>query len=165
MMTGPNKFTCQKPNYLLMNPQLRNTQEKYIDLTNIMSIKSLPQSEKVGIIEPLEFNEQIDYMKPFKSRFSYFRPKRHTPAINWTYDMNIFPVEGYTFAHCQSMWNIEIMTNSSGCSKYTIKYIGKFDAQKSLGRIREQTVQKEEGERFWGGARIISPHFMQNPPT
>ena len=43
--------------------------------------------------------------------------------------MNISPVEGYTFAHCQSMQNIQMITNSSGCSKYTIKCIGKIDAQ------------------------------------
>ena len=54
-MTGPSKSTCQNPNYLLMNPQPGNTQENYIDLPNTMSIESLRQLEKFGIIEPLEF--------------------------------------------------------------------------------------------------------------
>ena len=69
-MTGPSKSTCRNPNYLLMNPQPGNTQEKYIYLQNKMSIESLRQLENIGIIEPLEFNEQMDYMKPFKSRLS-----------------------------------------------------------------------------------------------
>ena len=43
--------------------------------------------------------------------------------------MNISPVEGYNFAHFQSMQNIKMITNSGGCSKYTIKYIRKLDAQ------------------------------------
>ena len=127
-MTGPNKFTRQKPNYLLMNPQPGNTRENYIDLPKTISMGSLRQLEKVGITEPLEFNEQMNHMKPFKSRFSYFHPKRHIPDKNWTHDMNISPVEGYTFAHCQSMHNIQMITNSGGCSKYNIKYIGKIDA-------------------------------------
>ena len=53
-----------------MNPQPGNNQESYIDLPNTMLIESLRQLEKVGIIEPLDFNEQIDYMKPFKIRVS-----------------------------------------------------------------------------------------------
>ena len=112
-----------------MNPQPGNNREKYIDLPNTMSIKYLHKLEKVGIIEPLEFNEHMDYMKPFKIRLSYFHPKRHIPAINWTHDMNLYPVECYTFSHCQSMQNIQMITNIGGCSKYTIKYIGKIDAQ------------------------------------
>ena len=43
--------------------------------------------------------------------------------------MNISPFEGYTFAHCQSIQYIQMITNSGGCSKYTIKYIGKIDVQ------------------------------------
>jgi hypothetical protein len=129
VMTGPNKFTCRKPNYLLMNPQPGNTHEKYVDLPNSMSIESLRQLEKVGIIEPIHFDKQMDYMKSFKSRLPYFHPKRHIPPINWTHDMNISPVEGYTFAHCLSMQNIQKIIHSGGCSKYIIKYIGKIDAQ------------------------------------
>ena len=129
VMTGPNKFTCRKPNYLSMNPQPGNTREKYVDLPNTMSIESLRQLEKVGIIEPILFDEQMDYMKSFKSRLPYFHPKRHIPPINWTHDMNISPVEGYTFVHCLSMQNLQKILHSGGCSKYIIKYIGKIDAQ------------------------------------
>ena len=125
-MTGPNTFKCQKLNYLRMNPQPGNNQESYIDLPNTMSIESLRQLEKVGIIEPLDFNEQIDYMKPFKIRVSQFHRKRHIPAINWTHDINISPVEGYTFAHCQSTQNIQMVTNSGVYNNYTIKYIKKL---------------------------------------
>ena len=68
-----------------------------------MSIEYLCQLEKVGIIEPLEFNENMDYMKPLKSRLSYFHPKRNIPAISWTHGMNISPAKGYALAHCQIM--------------------------------------------------------------
>ena len=48
-----------------MNPQLRKTREKYIDIPNTISMESLCQLEIVGIIELLKFNKQLDYMKPF----------------------------------------------------------------------------------------------------
>ena len=69
VMTGPNKFTFRKTNYMPMNPQSGNTREEYIDLPKTMSIESLRQLEKFGIVEPLEFNEQMYYMKPFNSRW------------------------------------------------------------------------------------------------
>ena len=65
---GENKFVCRKPNYLKMNPQPGNTRETYIDLPNEMSLESLHILEKVEIIEPLEYNIEQDYIKPFKSR-------------------------------------------------------------------------------------------------
>ena len=68
-------------------------------------------------------------MKPFKRRLSYFHPRRHIPAVNWTHDLNISPVEGYTFSYCQSMQNIQMITDTGGCNKYCIKYVGKIDEQ------------------------------------
>ena len=38
-------------------------------------------------------------------------------------------MEGYAFCYCQSMQNIQKITNTGGCNKYTIKYIGKIDEQ------------------------------------
>ena len=39
------------------------------------------------------------------------------------------PVEGYTFANCRSMQNIQILTQCGGVNKYVCKYIGKVDEQ------------------------------------
>ena len=64
-----------------------------------------------------------------KSRLSYFHPKRHIPAINWSHDSIISPVEGYTFSYFQSMQNIQKITNTRDCNKYTIKYAGKINEQ------------------------------------
>ena len=66
-------------------------------------------------------------MTPFKSKVEYFHPVRYIPTVDWSQDVNMSPVESYTFSICQSMQNIQIMTNSGGCNKYCIKYIGKID--------------------------------------
>ena len=55
-----------------MNPHPGNTRETYIDLPNEMSLESLHILEKFEIIEPLEYNIEQDYMKPFKSRLPFF---------------------------------------------------------------------------------------------
>ena len=78
---------------------------------------------------PLENDGEKVFLKPFTSRLSYFHSKVHIPAIKWTHDLNIAPVEGYTFSYCQSIQNIQKITNTGGCDKYTIKYIGKIDEQ------------------------------------
>ena len=93
-MVDEDKYVCRKPNYLTMNPPPGNTRSTYQILSNDMSIESLRRLEKVGIIEPIEYDAVNDYMKPFKSRLSYFHPRRHIPAVNWTHDLNISPVEG-----------------------------------------------------------------------
>ena len=68
-------------------------------------------------------------MKPYESRLSYFHPKHHISSVNWSDDMNISLVEGYNFTVCQSMQNIQVITDSGGCNKYTIKCIRKRDSQ------------------------------------
>lgn len=129
VMVAEDKEVCRKPNYLLKNPAPNITRETYEILPNSLSIEALRQLEKVGIIEPLEYDEVRDYLKPFKSRLPYFHPKRHIPPVNWNEYCNISPVEGYTFSYCKSMQNIQLITDSGGCNKYTIKYVGKIDAQ------------------------------------
>ena len=39
------------------------------------------------------------------------------------------PCEGYTFANCLSMQNIQVLTQGGGVNKYICKYIGKLDEQ------------------------------------
>ena len=75
VMIGENKFVCRKPNYSKMNNPPGNPSEKYEILPNDMSLESLRQLEKVEIINPLEYDNEKDFLKPFKSRLSYFHPK------------------------------------------------------------------------------------------
>ena len=98
-------------------------------LSNDLSIESLRCLAKVGIIAPIEYDEKRHTMVPFKSRLGYSHPLRYIPAVNWSQNLIISPVESYTFSICQSMQNIQIITNSGGCNKYCIKYIGKIDEQ------------------------------------
>ena len=129
VMVKPGVTKCRKPNNLILNPPPNNSKDKYVQLANDYSIPTLKRLERVGIIEPLEYDHVNDYMKPFKSRLPYFHPSRHVPAVNWNDIYNISPVEGYTFMICQSMQNIQLITNTGGCNKYCIKYVGKIDEQ------------------------------------
>ena len=56
-----------------------------------------------------------------------FHIKSHIPPINPTNDMNMSPVEGYTFAACRSMQNAQILTECGGVNKYVYKFIVKFN--------------------------------------
>ena len=60
-MIGKNKFVCRKPNYLKINNPPSNPSEKYEILPNDLSLESLQQLEKVGIINPLEYDSEKDY--------------------------------------------------------------------------------------------------------
>ena len=100
VMVGPNKFVCRKPNNLSLNPPPSKTREKFIELPNDYSIDSLRRLEQVGIIEPLVYDENFDILQKFKSRLPFFHPKRHIPPVNFTNDLNISPVKGYTFSYC-----------------------------------------------------------------
>ena len=46
-----------------------------------------------------------------------------------TFDLNMSPVEGKKFSACQSMQNIQMLTDCGGVNKYICKYIGKIDKQ------------------------------------
>jgi hypothetical protein len=67
-MVGEDKYVCRKPNYLKTSPSPGNNIEQYMNLPNDLSIEALRQLEKVGIIEPIKYDSQYDYMHPFKSR-------------------------------------------------------------------------------------------------
>ena len=56
-------------------------------------------------------------------------PRRHIPPTNPSDDINMSPCEGYTFANCLSMQNIQVLTQGGGVNKYICKYIGKLDEQ------------------------------------
>ena len=131
-MIKPGVTKYRKPNNFKMNPPPGNTKDKYLSLNNDYSLPSLKRLERVGIIEKLEYDPVNDYMKPFKSRLSYFHPSRHVPAVNWNDINNVSPVEGYTFIICQSMQNIQRITHTGGCNKYCIKCVGKIDEQNAV---------------------------------
>ena len=96
-MIRPGVTKCRKPNNLKLNPPPNNTKEKFVPLANDYSLATLKRLERAGIIEPLEYNEVMNCMKPFKSRLKYFHPSCHVPAVNMNDIHNISPVEGYTF--------------------------------------------------------------------
>ena len=101
-------------------------------LPNKIPLECLHQPEMIGIIEPLEYNVQHNYMKSSKRRLVYFHTKIHNPPVNWTHYMNINLIEGYNFSYCQSMHNIQVIIDTGGCNKYTIKYIGKIYTQNDV---------------------------------
>ena len=72
---------------------------------------------------------------------------------NNTGDMNISPVEGYTFAVCRSMQNCQRLTHCGGCSKYVCKYIGKIDEQNYV-------VVGMNGKK--SGSLISNAQFLHN---
>ena len=78
-MLADGRFACRKPNILELNPPPGNTQRIYQNLTNDLSLLSLKRLAQVGIIDPIEYDEIIDYMVPLKIRLPYFYPRRHLP--------------------------------------------------------------------------------------
>ena len=153
VMIQPGITKCRKPNNFKLNPPPGNTKDKFIPLTNDYSLPTLKRLEHVGIIEPLEYDPILDHMKPFKSRLPYFHPSRHVPAVNWNDCFNVSPVEGYTFMICQSMQNIQRITNTGGCNKYCVKYVGKIDEQNSV-------VVCADGHR--NGVLVSKSTFLHN---
>ena len=45
-------------------------------------MESLRRLAKVGIIYPIEYNEKLQTMTPFKRKLEYFYPVRYIPAVN-----------------------------------------------------------------------------------
>ena len=123
---GEDKYKCRKWNNLKMSKD--NTKHTFKRLPNDMSQACTNRLIQIGIIQPLCIN--IDgYQNPFISNLSFFHPKRHIPPTNPSNDMNISPVEGYTFSVCRSMQNIQMLTGCNGVSKYICKYLCKIDEQ------------------------------------
>ena len=80
------------------------------------------------MVQPIQMNEH-GYVKKWKSKLAFLHLQRHIPPTNLNYDINMSPVEGYTFANCRLMQNIQILTQCGGVNKYVCKYIGKVDEQ------------------------------------
>jgi predicted GIY-YIG superfamily endonuclease len=123
---GEVKFKCRKLNNLKVSKD--NTRHTFQSLPNEIPEECIQKLIQVGIVEPIQFLEN-GYRYPFKSKLPIFHPKRHIPPTNPNGDLNISPVEGYTFANCKSMQNIQVLTQSGGVNKYVCKYIAKLDEQ------------------------------------
>ena len=95
---------------------------------------NLPNDYSIQCLKTLELSDELEVdsdgnVKNFESWVSYFHPLRHVPPTNPTNDMNISPVDGYTFAVCKSMQNVQQLTGTGGCSKYICNYISKIEKQ------------------------------------
>ena len=117
---------CRKLNNLHVSKD--NTKHKFMNLPNDYSVECLQILERIGLTENLSIDKDGNVLK-FKSNLPFFHPQRHIPPTNPTNDLNISPVEGYTFAACKSMQNVQVLTNTGGCSKYCLKYCAKVDEQ------------------------------------
>ena len=115
-----------------MNLPPGNIKDKYLSLNSDYIIPSLKSQERVGFIEKLKHYPVNDYVNLFISSLSHFHPSRHMPAVNWNIINNISLVEGNTYIICQSMQNAQDITNTGGCNKYCIKYVGKIDEQNTV---------------------------------
>ena len=49
--------------------------------------------------------------------------------MNNTFDMNVSPVEGKTFAACSSMQHVQLLTGCGGVNKCACECMGKIDEQ------------------------------------
>jgi hypothetical protein len=125
-VNGEMKFRCRKLNNLEVSTD--NTRHTFKRLPNKLSEECVQRLIQIGMAEDIEV-EKSGYRKTFKSNLAVFHPKRHIPPTNPNGDLNISPVEGYTFANCRSMQNIQVLTQCGGVNKYVCKYIAKLDEQ------------------------------------
>ena len=83
---------------------------------------------KIGICEPLQLNDD-GFEAPFKCIHSYFHPLRAISSTVPPDDLNISPVDSYTFLVCRYMQNVQLLGCCGGVLVYVYKYIGKIDEQ------------------------------------
>ena len=124
--TTNGKFRCRKLNYLEVSKD--NTKHTYKEFNNDIAKECLEKLVNIGMVQKFQANEH-GYTKKWKSKLPFLHPQRHIPPTNPNHDNNMSPVEGYTFANCRSMQNIQLLTQSGGVNKYVCKYIGKIDEQ------------------------------------
>ena len=124
-----DEFRIRKPNCLKINPSPENITETNVKLGSEYSVETLWGLERVGNIEPLEYDAKCNVIKAFKSGLPLFHPTCHVPSVKFSDDLNISPVEGYRLSHWQSMQNIQCIADMGDCNKYCIKYIVKIDSQ------------------------------------
>ena len=119
-------FRCRKLNNVKESED--NTKHTFKPLPNDYSVPCLRILEDIGLTSKLTIDEDGNVLE-FQCDLAYFHPVRHIPPTNPSDDMNISPVEGYTFAVLGGMMNIQVLTGSGGCAKYVCKYIAGMDEQ------------------------------------
>ena len=121
-----DKLRCRKLNNLKVSKD--STKYTFMSLQNDYSNKFVKRLIQMGSIEPL-CNTSEGYESPFHSNLPFFRPTRHIPPTNPTNDVNMSPIEWYTFSVTCSMQNIQQLTKCGGVNEYLCKYIGNIDEQ------------------------------------
>ena len=125
-MNPDGTFRCRKLDYLFCSSD--NTRHTFLDLSKDIPDDCLRRLVQIGAVEVPDVNDH-GFRSKFKSKISFLHPRRHIPPTNPSDDINMSPVEGYTFANCRSMQNIQLLTQTGGVNKYVCKYIGKIDEQ------------------------------------
>ena len=115
----------------------------------------------IGLIGKLHIDNDGNVLE-FKSILDFFHPKRHIPPTNPTNDMNISPVEGYTFAACRSMQNAQVLTATGGCSKYCLKYCIKVDEQNFVIVQAENDSKMVTKAKYLHNTKIVSSKMAED---
>ena len=123
---GPNDFRCRFSNNLRDNPDPKK--EYFLPLPNSLPVPVKEKLIELQLIDGIEVND-LNYETPFECKDDFFHPTRHIPPTNPNEDVNMSPVDSYTFSICQSMQNIQLIKGTGGCNKYVCKYVGKIDEQ------------------------------------
>ena len=123
---APGVFRCRKLNNLEVSED--NTKNTYKLLPNDYSDECRECLAKIGLAEQQTLLPD-GTLSSLMSHLPFFHPKRHIPPTNPTGDINMSPVEWYTFSVCRSMQNCQILTECGGVNKYVCKYIAKIDEQ------------------------------------
>ena len=103
----------------------RNTLKK---LPNDLPQHCIDLFVKINIYEPLESNND-GFEAPFKRSHPNFHPLRVIHSTVPSDDLNISPLDGYTFSICRSMQNVQLLSRYNEVLAYVFKYIGKIDEQ------------------------------------
>ena len=118
MAVGDHFYRCCKLSNLKITTD--NTNYIFKPLTNDYSIECLDQLIEIGLVEARIITKE-GYVKSFISSDTFFHPKQHTFPTNTMHEINISPVEGYIFAICQNMQNIQWLTQCGGVNTYIVK--------------------------------------------
>lgn len=138
---------CRVKDYA--NASTDNTQHQFVPMRNDYSLECLKILDEVGLLEELEYDD-LGNVIHFQSKIDYFHPKRHHPPRNLSEGF-ISPVEGYTFAVCKSMQNVQRLVGAAGVAKYVCKYIAKVDEKNYI------VVLVNGQEKF-----TTQAHFLHN---
>ena len=107
MAIGNGVYRCRKLNNTKIS--VDTTKRVFMPLPNDYSMEYLDCLVKIGLSNPLMI-EKEGYVKPFKSYNNLFHSVRHIPPTNPTNDINMSPIEGYTFDIYRSIHNIQWIT-------------------------------------------------------